>query len=61
MSNLNNLQARLVTLSKQLAAARAAGDVELEEDIEDTIADVEDEIEGILLDEYDDKHDAQWR
>jgi hypothetical protein len=61
MSNLNNLQARLVTLSKQLTQARADGDVELVEDIEDTIADVEDEIEGMLLDDYDDKHGAQWR
>jgi len=61
MSNLNNLQARLITLSKQLTEARAAGDVELVEDIEDTIADVEDEIEGMLLDDYDDKHGAQWR
>lgn len=62
MSNLNNLQARLVTLSKQLAAARALDDVntELEEDLEDMIADIEDEIEGILLDDYNDKHGAQW-
>lgn len=62
MSNLNNLQARLVTLSKQLAEARAADevDIELVEDLEDTIADVEDEIEGMLLDEYDSKHGAQW-
>jgi hypothetical protein len=63
MSNLNNLQARLVTLSKQLAAARAAIDFdeELVEDLEDMIADIEDEIEGIVQDDYNDKHEAQWR
>jgi hypothetical protein len=62
MSNLNNLQARLVSLSKQLTAARAEVDVEDELiwDLEDMIADIEDEIEGILLDEYDSKHGAQW-
>ena len=63
MSNLNNLQARLVTLSKQLSVARSAEtiDEELVYDIEDEIADIEDEIEGIILDEYNDKHAAQWR
>jgi cob(I)alamin adenosyltransferase len=62
MSNLNNLQARLITLSKQLAEARGMDEVddELVEDLEDMIADIEDEIEGILADEYDSKHGAQW-
>lgn len=62
MSNLNNLQARLVTLSKQLTAARSADivDEELIYDIEDEIADIEDEIEGIMIDDYNDKHGAQW-
>jgi len=63
MSNLNNLQARLVSLSKQLTAARAEVDVEDELiwDLEDMIADIEDEIEGIMQDEYDSKHGVQWR
>ena len=63
MSNLNNLQARLVSLSKQLSAARVEVDVEDELiwDLEDMIADIEDEIEGIMQDEYDSKHGAQWR
>jgi hypothetical protein len=63
MSNLNNLQARLVTLSKQLSAARADAEVneELMWDLEDEIADIEDEIEGIMQDDYNDKHAAQWR
>ena len=68
MSNLNNLQARLITRSKQLTALRATRRAEYEEDLEneiadleDEIADIEDEIEDIMQDEYDDKHDAQWR
>lgn len=62
MSNLNNLQARLVSLSKQLSAARAEEEVdeELVEDLEDTIADIEDEIEGIMQDDYNTKHGQQW-
>ncbi len=63
MSNLNNLQARLITLSKQLASARAADDFDEThvEELEDEIADIEDEIADIVQDEYDNKHDAQWR
>jgi uncharacterized protein (UPF0335 family) len=63
MSNLNNLQSRLVMLSKQLANAKAQKiqDQELIENLEDQIADIKDEIEEIMDNEYSSKHFAEWR
>ena len=58
MSNLNNLQARLVSLTKSLTNAKNQQE---REDIEDMIADIEDEIEGIMQDQYETKHGAQWQ
>lgn len=61
MSDIKNLQNKLLERTTALVQARNAGDLELQEEIQDEIWELEEEIEGVLLDEYDDKHSAQWR
>jgi cob(I)alamin adenosyltransferase len=60
MSNLNNLQVQLVSLSKELAIARTNDNQEMVEELEDQIEELEADIEAIELDDYDTKHGAQW-
>ena len=51
-----NLTNHLKTLAKQLTEAQESGDTELEESIEDEIAEVEEELENIDHDDYHENH-----
>ncbi len=45
MSNIANLSRQIAKLSTQLADARAKGDIELTEQLEDELNDLEDQLE----------------
>ncbi len=45
MSNIANLSRQIAKLSTQLADARAKGDIELAEQLEDELNDLEDQLE----------------
>jgi hypothetical protein len=55
MSNVANLASQIAKLSRDLTAARNAGDDELAEDLEYQIADLQDELDS--ADDHDDNLD----
>ena len=65
MSNLINLQTRLARLSRKLVEVQASeqteDNIKLAEELEDEIDELTEEIEGMEIDEYNDRHFADFR
>jgi hypothetical protein len=58
--NLKNLTNRLRELSARLTEARQVEDQDLIDELEAEIADVEEQIEVVTEQEYDDHHNKDW-
>lgn len=58
--NINKLVQQEADLSRQLVAAQKSGNVDEIERIEAELYEVQDQIEDLAQDEYDDKHARGW-